>query len=341
MRRYNPTEDEGVNALGRIFNRKFGWIFREQLKADMGIDAQVEICEDGKPLGRLIALQIKSGKSWFEEGTTEGFVFRGSPIHLEYWLQHSLPVILVLYNPETEQAYWQVIVEKTVIRTGKDWKTIVPIAHNLNDGLANQLKKYATESPAIQQLRRVLLMRNDILLEEKILSTLLQLQKTLNKQTNIPQTRLSELNGHQVLALKICLRLKEMGLPAIRISVIYDFLIKDDLITHIVRMVLLGYHTYLIFSTDNKAAIWSAKDLADYLFLGAEERDQAEVLICLNKFVNDIWQAQGLSRREISWHPFTTYEEYIKEIKWVWQEMQNDQQNYSQDPTDGAINNTQ
>ena len=58
------TERAGVAAAQVAFT-KMGWFFREQTVSDFGIDAQVEIEECDKPVGRLIALQIKSGQSYF------------------------------------------------------------------------------------------------------------------------------------------------------------------------------------------------------------------------------------------------------------------------------------
>jgi hypothetical protein len=41
--------------------------------------------------GRLIALQIKAGRSWFREPTDGGWLYRGKTAHLRYWLRHCLP----------------------------------------------------------------------------------------------------------------------------------------------------------------------------------------------------------------------------------------------------------
>lgn len=57
----------GVNAVEHIFLREFGWIFRRQLEADFGIDAQVEVMDGDHATGRLFALQIKSGPSYFQK----------------------------------------------------------------------------------------------------------------------------------------------------------------------------------------------------------------------------------------------------------------------------------
>lgn len=63
------TDRESVNAVEAIFVKELGWIFREQTVADWGIDAHVEVANEKEPSGRLLALQIKSGKSFFKKKT--------------------------------------------------------------------------------------------------------------------------------------------------------------------------------------------------------------------------------------------------------------------------------
>ena len=82
-----------------------GWIFRRQLESDFGIDAQVEIANENGPTGQLIALQIKSGESYFR-ARGSSFVYYGEDRHLSYWENHSLPVILILHNPKTGLTLW-------------------------------------------------------------------------------------------------------------------------------------------------------------------------------------------------------------------------------------------
>jgi hypothetical protein len=119
------TERLGVAALDYFFS-DLGWMFREQAVLDYGIDAHVEIVENERPTGMLIALQIKSGSSFFKEETDEAYVFRSGDKHIAYWIGHSMPVVVVLYNPDTKQAFWQHINEDSVERTGKAWKLAVP-----------------------------------------------------------------------------------------------------------------------------------------------------------------------------------------------------------------------
>ena len=112
--RYSPIERIGVNAVERIVIEELGWIFREQIVADVGIDAIVEQCESGNPTGKLIALQIKTQskdtKSIFSISENK-LIYYASNVHHDYWLNFDIPVILVAYIIETRQAYWQHICE--------------------------------------------------------------------------------------------------------------------------------------------------------------------------------------------------------------------------------------
>ncbi len=65
----NTTERIGILHCGEIAERNH-WMFREQPTDDVGIDAHMEYVDSsGKPK-QLLALQIKSGRSWFEEKKT-------------------------------------------------------------------------------------------------------------------------------------------------------------------------------------------------------------------------------------------------------------------------------
>jgi hypothetical protein len=144
---FNNIERVGIYSVANIFSKDFGWVFREQPINDFGIDGHVEITTKGPnlrdliPTGKLIAVQIKSGKSFFKEFKNECFVFRGSIKHLEYWLNQTLPIILILYNVETKSAYWQEIDGSKVTYTKKAFKINIPKVNLLNwkskEGLTN------------------------------------------------------------------------------------------------------------------------------------------------------------------------------------------------------------
>jgi hypothetical protein len=90
-----------------------GWVFREQPTSDFGVDAHVELVGDGAPTGRLLGVQVKSGPSHFSEPYKDGWIFRPSSRHMAYWLNHSLPMTLLLVDVDNETIYWQELCERT------------------------------------------------------------------------------------------------------------------------------------------------------------------------------------------------------------------------------------
>lgn len=91
----------------------------------MGIDAQIEQREDGSARGRLIAAQIKSGKSHLKD-VRGSYRFYGEMKHYHYWLNHSLPVVLIVWIPSREVAVWQVVEQSKIEITGKKWAIDIP-----------------------------------------------------------------------------------------------------------------------------------------------------------------------------------------------------------------------
>ena len=91
----------GVTHTQMAIEDDLGWLFRLQPTEDYGIDAQVEIVDGQDVSGKLLALQIKGGTSWFKEPGVNGWWFRPDVEHVQYWTKHSLPVVVVLYDPGT------------------------------------------------------------------------------------------------------------------------------------------------------------------------------------------------------------------------------------------------
>jgi hypothetical protein len=154
----------GIHAVGGIFTR-LKWVFREQATSDYGIDAQAEkLNEDGSAGGKLIGLQIKTGASHFRK-RGDGYVFYGEARHRKYWANYSLPVFLVLHNPDTGLTLWQRI-EEHLIEDGKDgrWAIAIPADQTLDEkhesyiaaGIASDLAsmrraRLALDLPSIRQ----------------------------------------------------------------------------------------------------------------------------------------------------------------------------------------------
>jgi hypothetical protein len=139
------TEHLGVAAVRKLCQQA-GWFFRDQPLPDEGIDAQIEASEGGRPSGKLLGVQIKSGTSYFKQPIAGGWRYRIDPKHLGYWRSYSLPVVLVLYDPSTEKAYWQSVLSQHLTQTAKGAHAIdVPEANELKGSTIPQLLALATQ----------------------------------------------------------------------------------------------------------------------------------------------------------------------------------------------------
>ena len=200
MKRYSSTERLGVNEVERIF-LKLGWIPRKILETDVGLDMEVEVCEDGEPTGQLIGLQIKSGISYFKENVYGDIIYRGEPVHLKYWLQHSLPIILILHNPSSNETIWQKIVEEKIIQTKSSWKIEIPKSQVLNSESLEEIKSYNKLPLYFQRLQRLALHKKLISRISHGKSLILEIEEWVNKSSGRAKIIIKKVNssGNEII----------------------------------------------------------------------------------------------------------------------------------------------
>ena len=155
-RHSDQTGEVGEKTIDLLFTREFGWSYHQFGNKRAGIDGEVEIVEESDVLsGRLLAVQVRSGARYFTRTTPEGVIYEGNRDELEYWLRYSLPVVLVLYNPDTDVAYWIAITDDAVKSTGKGWKAVVPYEQTLTSDCKEELVALADVPLATQRLRQL------------------------------------------------------------------------------------------------------------------------------------------------------------------------------------------
>jgi len=148
MTRFNPTERIGVAEVEILF-LKFNWIPRTISQTDVGVDMIVEICKNGNPIGKFIGVQVKSGKSYFKEKTENSIIFRSNETHVDYWINYSFPILIILHNTEENLTIWQVVNEQTVEVTGKRFKVEVPLSNTLEKKFAQTIESLTEKSPIL------------------------------------------------------------------------------------------------------------------------------------------------------------------------------------------------
>ena len=138
----NSTGRVGVYHIGEIAARN-NWMFREQPIDDIGIDAHMELVDETGESKQLLALQIKSGTSWFKEKKEDHIIFRDiNERQYNYWTRNSLPCIVVLYNPDDDMCIWQKLTSETIERTsegkGKGFFVKIPVNQVFLNELSNK-----------------------------------------------------------------------------------------------------------------------------------------------------------------------------------------------------------
>jgi len=138
--------EDGITILKRIVETKLEWIYRtNHQEHDFGIDAYIDIITNqGQVTGKSIAIQVKSGDSYFKEKNKFGWVFRDDLSHLNYYLNFQSPVILVLVNVSLNKAFWCHIDPNKTESTGVNWKITVPFKHRLSSKSKPELLKFVS-----------------------------------------------------------------------------------------------------------------------------------------------------------------------------------------------------
>ena len=117
-------EREGVLRVALLV-QQCRLVWRGTPNADVGVDGQLEfVNDDGEATGALVAVQIKSGRSYLNDGG--GFwKYYPSDKHRLLWEQHALPVLLMLHDPDSDRVYW--VDARRVLRSDQHKTAFIPV----------------------------------------------------------------------------------------------------------------------------------------------------------------------------------------------------------------------
>ena len=98
------TAKKGINFVRSAVEDAGSLFHKIEGDNDLGIDALIELVRDEVPLNRQIAVQIKSGASYYNSAGAECLI----PVegHRKYWLHHPLPVLGIVFVPSLGRAHW-------------------------------------------------------------------------------------------------------------------------------------------------------------------------------------------------------------------------------------------
>jgi hypothetical protein len=98
------TAKAGINFVRTAVESGGSLFIKIEQENDLGIDALLEFIRDERPLNKQIAVQVKSGASFYHPETEECVFPIGD--HRSYWSAHPLPVYGLVYVPSRSAAFW-------------------------------------------------------------------------------------------------------------------------------------------------------------------------------------------------------------------------------------------
>lgn len=106
------TSNQAMGEIGETAVRlrflNIGFQFDGRSRLEAGIDGIAEVMDKGKPLARMIAVQVKStSEALYSSENDKGFYYLIRTSDLEYWRGSNLPVILVLYRQKDDSFFWK------------------------------------------------------------------------------------------------------------------------------------------------------------------------------------------------------------------------------------------
>ena len=146
----HQTGDAGESFVNGQF-KELGWGVAPNPDSDLGTDLFVMARDERLfDLGLVVGVQVKTGRWWFREeafdadGGLLGWWFRDDDRdHIDAWLRHGLPHLIVLHNPDTHVSYWEHVKDDVVQPTGKGAKVLVPVHQTLGEDHRDALLKVA------------------------------------------------------------------------------------------------------------------------------------------------------------------------------------------------------
>ena len=153
-----PAEEQvgstGATLVKAAFER-LGWGVAVNPEHDLGTDLFVMARDERRfDLGQVVGVQVKAGRRYFKHrsrsgGAVVGWWFRDDDrAHIDAWLSHALPHLVVLHDPVSEQSYWAHVTEDAVLSTGKGAKIFVPKENTIDTAHRDALLQVAAAARA-------------------------------------------------------------------------------------------------------------------------------------------------------------------------------------------------
>jgi len=133
----NAIQGQLGEAQVEVAMLQLNQLYERHTGLDFGVDGVIELTTDGavrQATGRQVGVQVKRGLSVVRP-TRYGFTYYCTESHANYWLHHSLPIIVVHSDPATGQLRWQHVCKNTLRRTRCGYAIDLPTESELRTSL--------------------------------------------------------------------------------------------------------------------------------------------------------------------------------------------------------------
>lgn len=134
----NATQGQLGEALVEAAILQLGHLYDRRAGLDFGLDGIIELTigeTEKRASGRQLGVQVKRGISNAVE-TKYGFTHYCTEAHANYWLGHSLPIIIVHSDPLTERLRWREVSSQSLRKTPKGYAIDLPPESELRTSIA-------------------------------------------------------------------------------------------------------------------------------------------------------------------------------------------------------------
>ena len=112
----------GQTYFQNLIINEWGWLYHKiEQENDFGIDAFIEIVNDGNVTGKKIGVQIKHGDSYFINERNNRILYNGEQKHINYYQNSNVPIIIVIMNNNFTRIFWRKFDINKILPTETGW----------------------------------------------------------------------------------------------------------------------------------------------------------------------------------------------------------------------------
>ena len=139
----------GLYYVSRISDGLTEFIFREQVSGTTGLDGHIEINRASFKSPRIIGVKVFCADA---DNPRDSYSCNGSKDHLIYWFQHSIPILIMVYDGNLGKVFWEHLREDNIVVSELGWSINVPKTQEYNEEAMRNIYEIPSYSPNLSRM---------------------------------------------------------------------------------------------------------------------------------------------------------------------------------------------